>query len=101
MPSALITALAAPIREVQSLVGPGWSTDPAGDPAAALVRVRDALADVSAGARRAWTHAEAGWCGAGADAAAEFATTTAAATDALAGRVDNLGATAQSAAEAV
>ena len=54
MPSALVTALAAPIREVQSLVGPGWSSDPAGDPAAALGRVRDALADVSAAARRAW-----------------------------------------------
>ena len=48
MPSALVAALAAPIREVQSLVGPGWSSDPAGDPAAALGGVRDALADVSA-----------------------------------------------------
>ena len=55
MPSALVAALAAPIREVQSLVGPGWSSDPAGDPATALGRVRDALADVSAAARRAWS----------------------------------------------
>ena len=59
MPSALVTALAAPIREVQSLVGPGWSSDPAGDPAAALGRVRDALADVSAAARRAWNDTDA------------------------------------------
>jgi peptidoglycan DL-endopeptidase CwlO len=101
MPSALVAALAAPIREVQSLVGPGWSTDPAGDPAAALGRVRDALADVSAAARRAWTHTEVSWFGPGADAAAEFAATTVAAAEALAGRVDQLGATAQSAAAAV
>ena len=32
MPSALVEALAAPIREVQSMVGPGWSGDPAADP---------------------------------------------------------------------
>jgi hypothetical protein len=52
MPSALVAALAAPIREVQSLVGPGWSSDPVADPASALGRVRDALADVAAAARR-------------------------------------------------
>ena len=52
MPSALVAALSAPIREVQSLVGPGWSSDPASDPATALSGVRDALADVSAAARR-------------------------------------------------
>ena len=48
MPSALVAALAAPIREVQSMVGPGWSGDPATDPATVLGGVRDALADVSA-----------------------------------------------------
>lgn len=101
MPSALVAALVAPIREVQSLVGPGWSTDPAGDPAAALGRVRDALADVSDAARGAWTHAEASWFGAGADAAAEFAATIVAAAEALAGRVDQLGTTAQTAGAAV
>ncbi len=101
MPSALVAALAAPIREVQSLVGPGWSSDPAGDPAAALGGVRDALADVSAAARRAWTQAEASWFGAGADAAAEFAATTVAATDALAMRVEHLGRAAGTAAAAV
>jgi peptidoglycan DL-endopeptidase CwlO len=100
MPSALVAALAAPIREVQSLVGPGWSS-PAEEPAAALGRVRDALADVSAAARRAWTHAEASWFGAGADAAAQFAATTVAEAEALAARVDQLGATAQTAAAAV
>ena len=55
MPSALVAALAAPIREVQSLVGPGWSGDPATDPATVLGGVRDALADVSASTARAWS----------------------------------------------
>jgi cell wall-associated NlpC family hydrolase len=101
MPSDLVAALAAPIREVQSLVGPGWSSDPASDPAAALGRVRDALADVSAAARRTWTQAEVSWSGAGSDAAAEFAAATVAAAEALVGRVDQLGTTAQTAAAAV
>jgi cell wall-associated NlpC family hydrolase len=101
MPSALVAALAAPIREVQSLVGPGWSSDPAGDPAAVLGRVRDALADVSAATRRAWTQAEVSWSGAGSDAAAEFAATTVAAAEALAQRVNQLGARAHTAAAAV
>jgi cell wall-associated NlpC family hydrolase len=101
MPSALVAALAAPIREVQSLVGPGWSSDPAANPASALSRVRDALADVAAAARRTWNQAEQGWIGAGADAAAEFAATTVAAAEALVGRVDQLGATAQTASAAV
>jgi cell wall-associated NlpC family hydrolase len=97
MPSALVAALAAPIREVQSLVGPGWSSDPA----AALGGVRDALVDVSAAARRAWTQAEVDWSGAGADGAAEFAATTVTASDALAARVDQLGATVHTAGAAV
>ena len=101
MPSALVAALAAPIREVQSLVGPGWSNDPASDPATALGGVRDALADVSAAARRAWTQAELNWFGAAADAAAGFAATTVAAADDLALRADHLGRAADSAAAAV
>jgi cell wall-associated NlpC family hydrolase len=101
MPSALVAALAAPIREVQSLVGPGWSSDPAGDPASALGRVRDALAGVAAAAHRTWNQAEQSWFGAGADAAAEFAATTVVAAEALVGRVDQLGATAQTAGAAV
>jgi peptidoglycan DL-endopeptidase CwlO len=101
MPSALVTALAAPIREVQSLVGPGWSSDPAGDPAAALGTVRDALADVSAAARRAWNDTDAHWSGTAADAAAEFAAATVAAADALAMRAGQLGRAADTAAAAV
>jgi cell wall-associated NlpC family hydrolase len=97
MPSALVAALAAPIREVQALVGPGWSSDPAG----ALGEARSALADIAAASRRAWSQAEAYWSGTAADAAAEFAATTIAATEALAERVDELGVTTQNAAAAV
>ena len=70
MPSALIAALAAPIREVAAQVGPGWSDD--GDPTAALAEVRDLLADVSAAARSGWSRTADGWSGAGADGAADF-----------------------------
>ena len=101
MPSALVAALAAPIREVQSLVGPGWSNDPAGDPTTALGSVRDALADIAEATRRTWNQAGQSWFGAGADAAAEFAATTVAAAEALVGRVDQLGATARTAGAAV
>ncbi len=79
MPSALVAALAAPIREVQSMVGPGWPGDPAADPAIVLGGVRDALAEVSAAAGRAWSQAGAHWSGAGADGAADFAASTMAA----------------------
>ena len=101
MPSALVAALAAPIREVQSLVGPGWSSD------------RPAIRPPRwAGCATRWptcrrprdgpgAQAEARWSGAGADAAAEFVATTVAAAEALAGRVDQLGVTAQTAAAAV
>ena len=95
MPSALVTALAAPIREVQSLVGPGWSDGHA------LDRARESLAEVSRAARRAWTQAETDWTGAGADAAAAFAAATVEATETLRARVTHLGTTAQSAAAAV
>ena len=82
-------------------MGPGWSGDPAGDPAAALGRVRDALADVSAAARRTWNDTDAHWSGTAADAAAEFAAATVAAIDALAMRASQLGTAADTAAAAV
>jgi len=97
MPSALVAALAAPIREVQALVGPGWS----GDPAGALMIARDALDDVSASVRRAWRQSEAGWSGSGADAAAEFAAATVAAVEALSMRAERLGAVADQVGAAV
>jgi cell wall-associated NlpC family hydrolase len=99
VPSSLVSALAAPIREVQALVGPGWSGD--GDPAAVLANVRDALNDVSLAGRRAWNDAAGQWVGAGADAAAEFTNATVAAVDELAIRADNLGTTTARAADAV
>ena len=100
MPSALVASLAAPIREVQALVGPGWG-DPVRDPATVLGGVRDALVEVSAAAGRAWNQADADWSGAGADGAAGFAASTIAAADALAVRADHLGSTADAAAAAV
>jgi peptidoglycan DL-endopeptidase CwlO len=101
MPSALVAALAAPIREVQSMVGPGWSGDAVADPASMLGGVRDALIDVSAAAGRAWNQAGAQWSGAGADGAADFAASTMAAADALAVRAGQLGVTADASLAAV
>jgi cell wall-associated NlpC family hydrolase len=101
VPSVLIAALSAQIREVQSLVGPGWSSDPATDPASMLARAQVALAEVSASAGRAWNRAAEHWSGTGAEGAAEFAASTVATADALAARVDQLGATTQTAGAAV
>lgn len=99
VPSSLVSALSAPIREMQALVGPGWSAD--GDAAAVLSGVRDALADVSVAGRRAWDDATGQWMGDGADAAAEFTHATIAAVDALAMRAEHLGASTAKAADAV
>ena len=99
VPSSLVSALSAPIREVQALVGPGWSGDR--DAAAVLSGVRDALADVSVAGRRAWDDAAGQWMGDGADAAAEFTHATIAAVDALAMRAEHLGASTAKAADAV
>ncbi|HET6734684.1 C40 family peptidase [Mycobacterium sp.] len=101
MPSDLVAALAAPIREVQSMVGPGWSGDPSQDPATAFGGVRDALAEVSAATGRAWSQAGARWSGAGAGGASDFTASTMAAVDALAARSGQLGAAAETAAAAV
>lgn len=101
MTSALVSALAAPLRRVQALVGPGSSGDPAGDPAAVLSSVRDSLTDVADAASQAWREAEADWSGSGADAAAEFAATTTAAIDGAAERAGRLGSVARAAAGAV
>ena len=49
MPSGLIAALAAPIRDVAATVGPGWSEQ--GDPVASLAEVREMLAGVAAATR--------------------------------------------------
>lgn len=101
MPSALVETLAAPIRRVQALVGPGHPGAPSADPAAELGGVRDVLAGVADSARQAWHRTDPGWSGAGADAAAEFAATTAAAIDDAADRAGSLGVTVGQAGEAV
>ena len=97
MPSALVAALAAPIREVQSLVGPGSSLDPA----SMFATVRDALTEVSMAAGQGWRRATAHWSGAGADGAGDFMAATISAVDALAIRAGQLGATAAAAAAAI
>ena len=99
MPSPLVSALSAPIREVQALVGPDSSGD--GDAVAVLAGVRDALADVSVAGRRAWNDTAGQWVGDGADAASEFTHTTVTAIDELAIRAEHLGASTARAADAV
>ncbi|ANI38568.1 glycoside hydrolase [Mycolicibacterium vaccae 95051] len=101
MPGPTVAALAAPIRRVQQLVGPGWSGAPATDPAAELDAVRAMLAEVAGSANRAWRRTGDTWWGDGADAAAEFATSTVSAIDAAADRAGGLGLVAADAAAAV
>jgi cell wall-associated NlpC family hydrolase len=97
--SGLVAALAAPLKAVQSTVGPGWSTDPAADPGTMLTRVRDALSAVSAATRRAWHQTD--WTGAGADGAADFTARTVAAIDDLADRAEAMNVAASAAGAAV
>ncbi len=99
MPSGLIAALAAPIREVAAQVGPGWSDE--GDPTTSLAQVRDRLADISAAARNGWSRTAEGWSGAGADGAATFMSGVAESADRLALRIDELRVSTAGAADAV
>jgi cell wall-associated NlpC family hydrolase len=99
MTHALVSALTAQLRAVQSMVGPGWAGDSATDPVVALATTRDALADVSAAAGRSWRQTE--WRGAGADAAADFVARTQAAIDGLADHADRMNAAASAAGAAV
>lgn len=101
MPSPTVAALAAPIRRVQALVGPGWTADAAGDPATTLAAVRDMLADVASASGQAWRDTSGAWSGTGADAAADFAATTSSAIDAAADRAGGMGVAAEAAARAV
>jgi peptidoglycan DL-endopeptidase CwlO len=99
MPSGLIAALAAPIRDLATQVGPGWSDE--GDPTTSLARIRDLLADVSASARDAWSRTAEGWTGAGADGASDVMSATADAADQLSLRIDELRTTTADAGDAV
>jgi peptidoglycan DL-endopeptidase CwlO len=96
-----VAALTAPIREVQAMVGPGWSSDPGADPAAVLGRARDALADVSAATRRTWHQADTYWSGTAANGASDFMATTVGAIDGLATRAGQLSAAASTASATV
>lgn len=99
MTGALVAALTAPLRAVQSMVGPGWSAGTAAEPVAALARARDALSDISAATRRSWRQTE--WTGAGADGAAAFMARMQADIDNLADRADRMNAVASTAGAAV
>lgn len=101
MPTATVEALVAPLRRVQALVGPGFPADPAAGPAATLNGIRTMLLDVSGAAGQAWQRAGSEWSGSAADAASDFASTTAAAIDEAAERAGGLGGVAADAAHAV
>ncbi|HTM83753.1 MAG TPA: C40 family peptidase [Mycobacterium sp.] len=87
-PSALVSALAAPLHEVQALVGPGWPVT--GTPVTALAEAHTALAGIAAAARRSWNQACGDWSGAAAVAAEEFTAGAAARANALADRTGEL-----------
>jgi cell wall-associated NlpC family hydrolase len=101
VPGGLVATLAAPIREVQALVGPEWSGDPFTDSTVALRRARDALFEVSTAVRHSWDTAGAHWYGSAADGAGDFMTSTVSSIDGLAEHVDRMSATAGSASAAV
>lgn len=94
MPSALVSGLAAPIRELQAMLGTGTP-----EAAAVLSGIRNALGDVAVATGRSWQGTR--WVGDAGDAASEFVHATVAAVDALATRADRLGAAATNAADAV
>ncbi|GLP77131.1 glycoside hydrolase [Mycobacterium antarcticum] len=94
MPSALVSGLIAPLRELQAMVGTGTS-----DAAPALAAIRTALTDVAAATIR--SRQQTRWLGDAGDAASDFTDATVAAIDALAARADHLGAAAADAADAV
>jgi len=73
MSGPLVSALSAPLRNVQALVGPGWSGP---DPATAFRTVRDRIDEVADATERAWVQASATWHGSAADRAEQFAHST-------------------------
>jgi cell wall-associated NlpC family hydrolase len=89
-----VNGLAAPLRELQAMVGTGTP-----EAAAALAGVRAALADVAVATGRSWQLTR--WEGDAGAAASSFTQATVAAVDALAARAGQLGAATTNAAEAV
>lgn len=99
MPDAVVAALAARIRQVQALVGPGAVT---GELTDALHRARSALQEVSQSAGRAWDSTAPRWSGPGADAAGRNIAATVAAVEEAAerlGRIESSTAAAEAAIE--
>ncbi|OBI83031.1 C40 family peptidase [Mycobacterium sp. E740] len=97
MPTGLADSLTAPLRELQSLVGPGSGAELA----AALHEVRTALDDVAAATGQSWRRAAPHWSGPGAEAAANAVMSTAAQAEELAERIGHLGKSADAAGAAV
>jgi cell wall-associated NlpC family hydrolase len=98
MPSPLVATLAAPIREVQALLGPAAHSTELTD---ALHRVRIALQEVSDDADHAWRRTAEQWTGPGADAAANHVAATVARMQDAAERVGRLGSSVETAEGAV
>lgn len=73
MTGSLAEVLAAPLRNVQALVGPGWHGP---DPATAFRSVRDRLDELADSTARAWAQATAQWHGTAASRAEQFAHST-------------------------
>jgi len=96
MTGSLVTALAAPIREVQALVGPGGP-----DPAEALRAVQSGLDGVAAAADGAWQQAQGQWTGAAAGSAGQFANAAVTAIVAMAMTAGQLSTHTEQAAAAV
>ncbi len=96
MTDSLTTALAAPIREVQALVGTGGA-----DPSDALRAVQSGLDDVAAAADGAWQQAKGQWTGAAADGAGHFANAAVTAIVAMAMTAGQLSTHTERAAAAV
>jgi cell wall-associated NlpC family hydrolase len=94
----LTESLAAPIREVQALVGPGFSGP---GPAAALQAAQTGISGIAENAEGTWKRAQADWTGTAADSADQFADTIAAAIGALAATAGDLAAHTEQADAAV
>ena len=95
---SLTAALAAPIRDVQALVGPGFSD---ADPAEALRAVQSGLDGVAAGADSAWQQARGQWTGTAAGGAGQFANAAVTAIVAMAMTAGELSTHTERAAAAV
>jgi cell wall-associated NlpC family hydrolase len=95
---SLTAALAAPIRDVQALVGPGFS---GADPAGALRAVQTGLDGVAAAADDGWQRTQDQWTGTAAGSAGQFASAAVTAIVAMAMTAGQLSTHTERAAAAV